>query len=167
MLTEGDFFNRLVGQLCGGVMKLFCKGLLFFVTLVLLASSAQAEGLALDKYRGKIVYLDFWASWCEPCRKSFPFMKKLQAELGSKGLVVVAVNVDSERKAADAFLRRFPVNFELVFDSQGKIAGEYNLAGMPASFLLDREGKTIDSHLGFSGNAASEIRQKIEAALNK
>ena len=148
-------------------MKFSVKVLLFFFTLVLLSSSAYAEGLELAQYRGKIVYLDFWASWCEPCRKSFPFMKKLHEELGDEGLVVVAVNVDSERKAAAAFLRRFPVNFELVFDPQGKIAGAYDLAGMPASFLLDRDGKTIYSHLGFSGNAATEIRQQIEAALDK
>jgi len=148
-------------------MKLFHKLMMFFLTLVALSSVARADGLQLEKYRGKVVYLDFWASWCEPCRKSFPFMKNLEAELGDKGFQVVAVNVDSERPAADAFLQRFPVNFEIVFDPRGEIAGAYNLAGMPTSFLLDRDGKIIYSHLGFSGNAAAEIRQKIDAALAK
>ena len=105
--------------------------------------------LDLATYRGKVVYLDFWASWCEPCRGSFPFMDALQSKYGSRGLVVIAINVDTERRLAANFLAEAPVGFKIVYDPAGRLAEEWQLQGMPTTILIGRDGKTLPQHVGF------------------
>lgn len=123
----------------------------FVVLGIGLVSPGWADPLALDlnAYRGKVVYLDFWASWCVPCRTSFPWMSQLQAELGPEGLVVIAVNLDRVRAEADQFLQHSPPGFEVVYDPGGVTAQKFGLRGMPTSFLIDRNGVVRLRHEGF------------------
>ena len=117
--------------------------------LLAIPLSAQAANLNLASYRGKVVYLDFWASWCAPCRQSFPWMNQLQQAYGPKGFVVIAVNVDRERGLADDFLRQTQPNFKIIYDANGEIATAYNFKDMPTSILIDRDGKVRFVHQGF------------------
>jgi cytochrome c biogenesis protein CcmG/thiol:disulfide interchange protein DsbE len=135
----------------------------------LLASPAAAfEELAtvdLAAYRGQVVYLDFWASWCAPCRTSFPFMDALQRENRARGLVVIAVNVDTERKLAADFLAETPVDFDIVFDPGGELAEEWHLEGMPTTVLIGRDGKPRSQRVGFRRADEDSLRGTVARLL--
>ena len=94
----------------------------------------------LAQLKGRVIYLDFWASWCDPCRESFPWMASIKKKYGNQGLEVVAVNLDKEREKADAFLKNMNVNFVVAFDPSGDSASKYELRGMPGSYLIGRDG---------------------------
>lgn len=123
------------------------------VLLLALAGGAAAhEDLAqldLAAYKGKVVYLDFWASWCAPCRRSFPWLDALDRKHRPDGFVVIAVNVDTDRALAAGFLKEVPVGFKVAYDPKGELAAQWRLLGMPSSFLIDRSGKVRSSHQGF------------------
>ena len=126
--------------------------------------------LHLAELRGKVVYLDFWASWCSPCRSSFPWMNEMQARYGDKGLVTVAVNVDKDKAPAKEFLAQLPAKFTIAYDPQGSVASMYQIIGMPSSFLIDRDGKIQYSHAGFrekdKADLESQIRQLVSQSPN-
>lgn len=117
--------------------------------------------LRLASLRGKVVYLDYWASWCAPCRQSFPWMNEMQARYGDKGLVVVAVSVDKDIAEARRFLASNPARFTVAFDPEGNSAKTLVLKGMPSSFLIDRQGEIVNTHVGFREAG----KQKIEGEL--
>jgi thiol-disulfide isomerase/thioredoxin len=119
-------------------------------TCLLWACLVQADAsLDLNAFHGRVVYLDFWASWCGPCRQSFPWMEILKDTYGPQGLEIVAVNLDRDRTDADKFLHQFHPTFDLRFDPKGEIAELYKVQGMPASVLIDRHGVTRFTHVGF------------------
>ncbi len=105
--------------------------------------------VSLAQLRGKVVYLDFWASWCGPCRKSFPWLEGLRRRLASQGLEIVAVNIDRRRQAAERFLQKVPVNFTIALDPDGKVADRYRVEFMPTAYLIDRQGQVVARHFGF------------------
>jgi cytochrome c biogenesis protein CcmG/thiol:disulfide interchange protein DsbE len=121
----------------------------------------------LENLKGKVVYLDFWASWCVPCVKSFPWMHDIKQSYADKGFEILAVNLDKDRKLADEFLRQMEVNFMVAFDEDGKSAADYKLKGMPSSYLIGRDGKVYASHIGFREKDKEELEQAIEQLLNK
>ena len=97
--------------------------------------------VSLASLKGKVVYLDFWASWCTPCRKSFPWMDELQKRHKDEGLVVLAVNLDKKAEYIDKFLGSMKPSFIIAFDPEGKVADKYELKGMPTSYVIDRKGQ--------------------------
>ncbi len=127
--------------------------------------AATAQAFDLKPYRGKVVYLDFWASWCAPCRQSFPWMDALQARYGERGLTVVGMNVDPDRHSADEFLQAFKPRFQVLFDPNGSVAQSYSLMGMPETFLIDRTGAVRYKHVGFRLQDQASIPQELEKLL--
>lgn len=117
--------------------------------------------IKLSDYRGQVVYLDFWASWCKPCRKSFPFMNSLQKKYGKQGLKVIAINLDSEKGAAQAFLKKNPAKFTIAYDLEGTTPEKYGLSVMPTSYLIDRNGKLINSHKGFKKSQTEKLEKNV------
>jgi cytochrome c biogenesis protein CcmG/thiol:disulfide interchange protein DsbE len=121
--------------------------------------------LDLNGLRGRVVYLDFWASWCAPCREAFPWMRAMQSTYERQGLTVIAVNLDHDRAEAYRFLKTFQPNFEVQFDPQGVLAEQFNVAGMPTSVLIDRHGVLRYTHIGFRAvdrqNRTREIQQLL------
>ena len=115
----------------------------------------------IAQLKGKVVYLDFWASWCGPCRDSFPWMAEMKKKYGAKGLEIVAVNLDKERTAADKFLKDMEINFIVAFDSSGDTAEKYKLRGMPVSYLISRDGYIQAPHPGFH----EKDKEKHEVAI--
>ena len=126
---------------------------------------ADVNQFSLSQYQGRVVYLDFWASWCGPCRQSFPFMQDLQKRYQAKGLSIVAVNVDAEPEDALNFLKDYDLNFDVVLDSNGSLAADYEIIGMPSSFILNSNGDIIASHAGFQDKDKAAIEQQIVRAL--
>lgn len=120
-----------------------------------------------DSLRGRVVLVDFWASWCVPCRKSFPWLAAMQEKYGPQGLTVVGVNLDKTRPAADAFLAQVPAPFTLAFDPAGKTAAAWGVKGMPSTFLVGRDGTVLRAHVGFDPAKTESFEKLIEEALAK
>lgn len=111
---------------------------------------------------GYVVYLDFWASWCTPCRKSFPWMNDMQQKYGDKNFRVVSVNVDKNPKLAEEFLNKIPANFSVLYDPKGDLASEMQLRGMPSSFLISATGIVVSAHVGFNDKKKVRYEQEIQ-----
>jgi cytochrome c biogenesis protein CcmG, thiol:disulfide interchange protein DsbE len=112
-------------------------------------AGAQDGGLDLGRYKGKVVYLDFWASWCGPCKLSFPYMNRLSEAHAGDGLVVLAVDVDRSRDKADLFLSQIKNRLPVVYDPQGQMARKFQVKAMPTSLLIGRDGRIRYVHDGF------------------
>ncbi len=124
------------------------------------------EGVVdLAAFRGKVVYLDFWASWCGPCRASFPWMTNLARTHAADSLVVIAVNLDKDRALADAFLVEHPAGFRVAFDPSGHTAEAYKVSAMPTSFLIGRDGTVLLRHAGFDARRTADVERRIQEAL--
>ncbi len=121
--------------------------------------------VALDSLRGRAVFVDFWASWCEPCRRSFPWLKMLHQRYAAKGLTVVAINLDKDRDAADAFLEKYAAPFPVAFDPGGTSAEAFGVSAMPSSFLIGPNGALLYTHAGFDPHKLGAIEQLIQEAL--
>ena len=152
------------------------KAILTTIGVILIAGNATASDKAPDfslptdqgtvslaSLKGKPVYIDFWASWCGPCRKSFPWMADMQAKFKEQGLQVVAINLDSNREAAAEFLKEMPAKFTVAYDPDGKTADAFGVKGMPTSYLVDREGNIKSVHLGF----LAKDKPVLEAAMRE
>lgn len=124
-------------------------------------------GARLADLRGKVVYVDFWASWCGPCKRSFPWMNQLQQRFGAEGLQVVAINLDEKREDAAAFLAKVPAQFTIAYDPAGAIARAYAIKGMPSSALVGRDGQLLWLHTGFNDADAGRVEERIRAALQQ
>ena len=129
------------------------------------AADGGADELQIDAYAGKVVIVDFWASWCVPCRRSFPWMNEMVAKYTDQGLVVIAVNLDKEPEAADAFLSEVPADFEIRFDPDASLAQEFGVEAMPNSFVFGRDGQLVARHLGFKVRKQDEYEAVLVQAL--
>ena len=125
----------------------------------------KAGSVSLQSMRGQVIYVDFWASWCKPCRKSFPWMNTLQAKYRDKGLQIVAVNVDSDLEQVKRFLEKYPSDFVVAYDADGKVASLYQVKGMPSSYLIDKQGNIHASHIGFREEDKAAVETQINQLL--
>lgn len=147
------------------LLGLVFGGLLFAGLPASVAKAAPA--LDLSAYKGKVVYLDFWASWCNPCRQSFPWMNDLEATYGKEGLVVIAVNVDHDHGLAEDFLQDNSANFKVLFDPEGRIADQFDFHDMPTSYLIGRDGKIRYVHSGFYPGREGEYLSHLQKLLSE
>ena len=121
----------------------------------------------LSDLTGQVVYLDFWASWCKPCRKSFPWMNQMQQKYAGQGLQIIAINLDTDKALAKTFLNKVPTQIPIIYDPQGNIASDYQLVGMPSSYLIDKNGKIRFAHKGFFTRSKPLYEQEIVLLLNE
>lgn len=130
-------------------------------------SSFGLEGNLPADLKGKVVLVDFWASWCGPCKDSFPVMEDLHQKFGAKGLVVLAVNVDEDAAAMKDFLKDHQASFTIVRDASKKLVGTANIASMPTSFVIGADGKVVAIHKGFHGkDTAKDYAKEFEGLLS-
>jgi peroxiredoxin len=115
--------------------------------------------------RGKVVVVDFWATWCEPCREELPVLNRLYRRHRSEGLVVVGVSVDNAEDNVREFLGEFPLAFPIIHDSGHQIAGRYAPPSMPSSYIIDRRGVVRHVHQGYRARDAEVITREIRALL--
>jgi thiol-disulfide isomerase/thioredoxin len=129
--------------------------------------TAAGATVRLADYKGKVVLVDFWASWCPSCKTSFPALDALHREYQVKGLEVLAVNVDERRRDADTFLDAHPHGLTVLYDPKGVSPQAFGVKGMPSSFLIDRAGTIRFTHMGYSGDVDSSYRQEIAQLLSE
>jgi thiol-disulfide isomerase/thioredoxin len=125
----------------------------------------SAAPARLSDLKGKVVYLDFWASWCGPCKQSFPWMNDMQRKYGARGLQVLAINLDAKRAEADQFLAQNPAAFGVAFDTKADSARRIGVKGMPTSLLLGPDGKVLYVHQGFRMEDRADLEARLVAAL--
>ena len=147
------------------MMKKITQWLGIAVLTVSSTLTMAADSLNLDAYKGKVVYVDFWASWCPPCVKSFPFLNELEHELKEQGLHVIGVNLDEKVADAQAFLASHPVDFSIVADPSKQCAKSFEVMAMPTSYLIDRKGNIRHIHRGFRSGETEELRALISQLL--
>lgn len=133
--------------------------------LLALATVRASEAFDVERYAGKVVVLDFWASWCVPCRRSFPWLNAMHAKYSDQGLVIVGVNLDMERADAERFLEAYPAEFAIMYDESKELARQFEVAAMPSSYVLGRDGKVVAQHMGFKVRQQDEYEAIIVEAL--
>ena len=132
------------------------------------APSLTADGnVTLGDYRGKIVYLDFWASWCGPCLQAIPEIEEMRAEFPEDRFQIVAVNLDQKAKKAIRFLEKNPIGYPSAADPKGRLPGQFGVETMPTSYLIDGDGVIRYVHRGFSRGDGSRLREEIRALLGE
>lgn len=155
---------------------------LTIIVLIILVSSIQAQKapefeakdingneIKLSHFAGKIILIDFWASWCVPCRKEMPFLIDLYSDLKDRGLVILAVNVDDDPQKVDKFFKdiKMTAEFPVIFDPENKLPSLYDLEKFPTSFLIDSKGNIVETFAGFTDEHKIKIRTAAEALLNE
>jgi len=141
--------------------------LILLAALAITTSGALAEtplspgSFDLGRYKGKVVYLDFWASWCGPCKLSFPYMDQLSRQFPGRDLVIIADNLDRDSAKAESFLREVGTDIPVMFDSKGVLATRFDVGGMPTSVLIDRQGKIRYVHEGFFKSKEDEYTSHV------
>ena len=128
---------------------------------------AGGAPVSLSAARGKVVYLDFWASWCTPCRAALPAIDELRREFPPEAFAVLAVNVDREPEAARRFLAKSPIGYPSATDPEGRIPASFGLETMPTSYLIDRNGVIRYVHRGFQRGDTAKLRARIAELVKK
>jgi len=128
--------------------------------------SAPAS-VSLAQFRGRVVYLDFWATWCPPCRQSFPWMDEMAERYREDGLSIIAIGLDRKAEQAQRFLQTAQPGFIVAHDADGDVATAYRLRAMPTSFLIDREGRIVSTHIGFRPEDRQQLETRIQELLDQ
>lgn len=130
-------------------------------------AAARLDGAAFDlaAARGQLVLVDFWASWCEPCRRELPVLEALHREHAAAGLVVVGVSVDEQRADAEAFLQQLPLTFPIVFDADRSLARAWAPPKMPSVYLIERDGSVARVFAGEAPGQLDELRAEVVRRL--
>ena len=127
----------------------------------------RGQRMRLADFRGKVVLLDLWASWCPECQVMFPALDTLSREFRARGVEVIAVTVDERRKDADAFLKTRPHQLRIMYDPGARVADAFDTLSIPASYLIDARGMIRFTHEGWDEAAAATYRREILALLTE
>jgi thiol-disulfide isomerase/thioredoxin len=130
-------------------------------------SSASRRPVSLEQYRGSVIMLDFWATWCEPCRDELPELARLQKKYSREKFVVIAINVDNEAETARAFLQKYNIELFAVWDRNKSVVSRYDVQRMPSCYLIDANGKVRFIHYGFEDGYVAAYKNQIELLLNE
>lgn len=127
--------------------------------------SHQGENLRLSEYRGQVVLINFWASWCGPCRQEMPLLDALHDKYAPLGFTVLGINVDQDPVQARAMLERIPVGFPVVFDSASTVSKLYDVIAMPTTVIVDRNGDARYLHRGYKPGDEEQYQRHVRALL--
>lgn len=144
---------------------MLCAGLLAALAVAPAGAAEPIDKVDLNALEGKVVVLDFWASWCVPCRRSFPWLNSMHDKYAADGLVIIGVNLDNEPADAAEFLAEFPASFGIHYDRDKALAEQFEVMAMPSSYIIGRDGQVFKRHLGFKVREQDEYEAAIAAAL--
>ena len=125
----------------------------------------NGEKVQLSDFRGQVVYVDFWATWCPPCRESFPWMESMHQRYQNLGLKIVAISLDQKTDLIKSFLKEHKAGFTILQDKEGNVAESFNVKGMPSSYLVDRKGNIRLKHAGFNDGDKAPLESQIKQLL--
>lgn len=134
-------------------------------TFSLPALASNMENVALGDFKDRVIYLDFWASWCAPCRQSLPLLNAMRGDFERDDFEVVAINLDTDPALGRRFLKHYPVDYPVASDPQGKVAASYQLPNMPTAYIIDRTGKIAQVHNGFRPSDMPGIRSEVTTLI--
>jgi len=175
-------FGKVNKKQKGKVMRLFKVWVLViaFFSVHLFAANSHVDkpakgftlpdlktgnNITLDKFEGRVVYLDFWASWCKPCVKSFPKLDELHKKYKKSGFDVIAINLDQNKNKALEFIRQRPVSYTLLYDKNASVAMDYKVQAMPSSYFIDKKGVIRLTHSGFRPGDEDKIEKAVKLLL--
>jgi len=130
-------------------------------------NSNTGKPLALADFKGQIVLLNFWASWCGPCRQEMPILEQLNRQYHAKGVTLLGINVEPDSAAAVDWLKATPVTFPILFDTDSKVSSLYEVAGMPNTVIIDRKGQVRYIHRGYSAGAENDYLNQIRMLIRE
>lgn len=125
------------------------------------------EQVTVDKLNGKVLYLDFWASWCKPCKKSFPFMNELTETYPEDSFQVIAINMDEKKEDAQEFLNKLPAEFGIYLNPENTLATALEVPGLPVAYIIDKKGNIVARHIGFNDRKKAKKHKQISYLLEQ
>jgi peroxiredoxin len=125
------------------------------------------DTVALEQYKGQVVMLNFWATWCGPCRQEMPLLESIHKKYSKMGFTLLGVNVEPDSGAAEAWLKQTPVSFPILYDTQSKVSKLYQVAGMPSTVIIDRKGMVRVLHRGYKPGDENEYLTHIRTLLRE
>lgn len=127
----------------------------------------NGKAVSLAQFKGEVVMLNFWASWCKPCRQEMPLLEQLYKRYKALGFTLVGVNVDEDSAKGAALLQDVPVTFPVVFDAKSEVSTLYKLQGMPSSIFIDRQGQLRYLHTGYMPGDEQEYDKQVRALIKE
>ena len=125
------------------------------------------SNVSLSQYKGQVVMINFWASWCGPCRQEMPLLEDIYKKYNKLGFTMIGVNVEPDSKAADEWLKATPVSFPILYDTDSKVSKLYEVAGMPSTVIIDRSGNVRKLHRGYKPGDENEYLDSIRALIRE
>jgi peroxiredoxin len=130
-------------------------------------ASREGKDVSLTQYQGQVVMINFWASWCGPCRQEMPLLESIYKKYNKLGFTLLGVNVEPDSKAAIDWLKETPVSFPILFDKDSKVSKLYDVAGMPSTVIIDRSGKVRVLHRGYKPGDENEYMDSIRTLVKE
>lgn len=130
-------------------------------------ASRDGKDVNLTQYHGQVVMINFWASWCGPCRQEMPLLESIYKKYNKLGFTLLGVNVEPDSKAAEDWLKATPVSFPILFDKDSKVSKLYEVAGMPSTVIIDRAGKVRVLHRGYKPGDENEYMDSIRTLVRE
>ncbi|GAB2190367.1 TlpA family protein disulfide reductase [Sessilibacter sp. MAH2] len=125
------------------------------------------ENFRLSEHRGEVLFINFWASWCGPCRQEMPLLDELHQRYSDAGFKVIGISIDEEQSAADAMLKKIPVTFPVLYDSQSSVSQLFDVDAMPTSVLVDRNGNMRFLHRGYKPGYEDDYRAQVKELIRE
>ena len=125
------------------------------------------QNVSLTQYKGQVVMLNFWASWCGPCRQEMPLLESIYKKYNKMGFTLIGVNVEPDSNAANEWLKATPVSFPILYDRDSKVSKLYDVAGMPSTVIIDRNGKLRVLHRGYKPGDENEYLDSIRTLIRE
>ena len=129
--------------------------------------SRAGTRISLAQYKGQVVMLNFWASWCGPCRQEMPLLENIYKKYHKLGFTLIGVNVEPDSKAAEGFLEQTPVSFPVIYDKDSTLSRAYDVQGMPSTVIIDRKGKIRVLHRGYKAGDENEYLDSIRSLVRE
>jgi len=130
-------------------------------------ASRAGQDVSLTQYKGQVVMINFWASWCGPCRQEMPLLESIYKKYNKMGFTMLGVNVEPDSNAANEWLRATPVSFPILYDRDSKVSKLYDVAGMPSTVIIDRSGKLRVLHRGYKPGDENEYLDSIRTLIRE
>jgi peroxiredoxin len=125
------------------------------------------SSVSLSQYKGQVVMLNFWASWCGPCRQEMPLLENIYKKYNKMGFTLIGVNVEPDSKAADDWLKQTPVSFPVIYDKDSTVSRAYDVSGMPSTVIIDRKGNIRVLHRGYKPGDENEYLDSIRTLVRE